>query len=124
MRASLRIPRNRKIPNRVVTGTLDFVLKWPGGDTGRPVADNFSNAIRHFRHLMHLVPIEERAALTAHISVAVRKARGGVKRITLASWKATESLPEFFRKARHVYDELPKEDDDQHKMIPREILDT
>lgn len=124
MHVSLKIPRNRKIPNRVVTGTLDFVLKWPGGDTARPVADNFSNAIRHFRQRMHLVPIEQHAALTAHISVAVRKARGGVKRVILARWSATKPLPEFFRKARLVYNQLPKEDDDQHEMIPHEIRDT
>jgi hypothetical protein len=123
MHVSLRIPRNRKIPNRVVVGTLDLVLKWPGGSTSYPIADNFSSAIRHFRQRLHLVPLEQRAASTADISCAVRKARGGVRRVILARWTAREQLPEFFRIARLAYARLPKEEDDEHKMISHEIRD-
>jgi hypothetical protein len=49
---------------------------------------------------------------TAHFEAQIRKAGGGCRRISLASWNAAQSLPEFFRAARTAWERLPKEHDD------------
>jgi len=122
MQVSRKIPRNRRIPNRA-TDDLNLVLKWPSGSVSWPLNTKFSDGIRHFRKRIHLVPIEEQSTVTAYVDVSVRKAGGGVRRVILARWTTTDPLPEFFRKARLAYNRLPKERDDEHRMVPHEIRD-
>jgi len=113
------IARNRRIPGRA-TGVLFVVLKWPsGGDSLR--AYSIQTAMRAFTERLRLVPPEERDSVGAHLDAEVRKARGGFGRRKLASWKGTDSLPEFLQAARSAWRSLPKEYDDQRKTSPVSI---
>lgn len=106
-------PRNRRIPGRA-TGHLSFVLKWSSGKLSQTCSHSTSlgSAIRLFTERLRQVPFMERESAIAHMDAEVRKARGGVRRVTLASWSATQPLPEFFRAARSQWKRLPKEYDD------------
>jgi len=58
---------------------------------------------------------------TAHVDAVIRKAGGGFKRVTIATWKGTQPLPEFFHAARLAWNRLPKEHDDERELVPDEI---
>ena len=120
MLAKRKIWRNRRIPNRA-TGHLAFVIKWPSGSASCSFVTSFHNAIRLFIDRLRLVPLLERDSVAAHFDAEVRKAGGGVRRITLARWTATKPMPDFFREARLAYRQLPKEHDDQDRIILYEI---
>jgi hypothetical protein len=78
-------------------------------------------AIRLLGERLRLVPIGERDSVVAHIDAEIRKQRGGVRRIPLATWTSGQPLPEFFRAARLAWRRLPKEQDDQPRSVRDEI---
>jgi hypothetical protein len=92
---------------------LAFVLKWPSGRVSCSFLTTFPSAIRLFKERLRLVPLIESDLATAHFDIEVRKASGGVRRITVARWAATEPLQSFFHEARLAWSRLPKEADDQ-----------
>jgi hypothetical protein len=122
MRANRIVSRNRRVAGRA-TGYTFFTLRWPGGEFSQrcAYATRLEATIRLFRERLRLVPPTEREFATAHLDAEVRKARGGVRRIALASWTGEQSLPEFFRAARLAWSRLPKEHDDQKRVVPDEI---
>ena len=71
--------------------------------------------IRRFVHELKHVPKGERELATATLSAGLRKARGGVTWVPLASWSGKESVEAFFQRAKAAWRRLPKEDDERHK---------
>ncbi len=122
MHAKRILARNRRIPGRA-TGYSFFVMSWPSGEFSQRSAHSKSidSTIRLFTKRLDLVPVEERELVVAHIDAAVRKQRGGVRHVWLASWTGTQPLAEFFRAARLAWKRLPKEYDDQPRRISDEI---
>ena len=122
MQVNRIISRNRRVQGRA-TGHVFFVLRWPSGEFSQRCSycTRLDNAIRLFTERLRLVPPAERESVTAHFYAEVRRARGGVRRAPLASWTASQSLPEFFRAARLAWRQIPKEHDDQKKRISDEI---
>lgn len=119
------VPRNRRIPGRAV-GFLFFVLRWESGVSRQDLYEGrrrLDVMIRLFRDRLHMVPPEELPHATAEFYAAVRKASGGMKRVTLASWVGSEPIEPFFTSARAAWIALPKERDDQKKEIPLEEPD-
>jgi hypothetical protein len=108
------------MPNRA-TGHLSFVIRWQSGSATCSFATSVNHLIRLFENRMRLVPMTERDSMTAHFDASVRKAGGGIRRVTLARWRAAEPLPEFYRLARLAFRKLPKEHDDQDSFVPYEI---
>jgi hypothetical protein len=121
MQARQIIPRNRSTPNRAA-GYIFFVLKWPSGTLTDGYVLSIEPAIRLFKKRLSVVPAVERESATAYFDVQTRKARGGFKRVRLATWKGTQPLPEFFRVARHAWKQIPKEFDDKGRLIEKESV--
>src|SRR5688572_26023845 len=110
MQVARIISRNRKISGRAA-GSIFFVLKWPGGTVTDGYTMNLETAIRMFTNRLSYVPATEREQATAYFEVEARKARGGFKRLKLATWKGLRPLAEFFQAARLAWKRLPKEHD-------------
>src|SRR5436190_21993265 len=116
------ISRNRRVPGRA-TGYSFFVIKWPSCMLSErcPHSTTLDYTIRKFSQSLRLVPPTERDSVTAHVDAGIRTERGGVRRVTLASWVGTQPLPEFFRLVRLAWRLLPKEHDDQVRTVSDEI---
>jgi hypothetical protein len=122
MQASRILSRNRRVEGRA-TGYSFFTLRWPSGEFSQrcSYSTRLDAAIRLFTERLRLVPPSERLFATAHLDAEVRRARGGVRRIPLASWTGKQPLPEFFRSARVAWSRLSKERDDQKRVISDKI---
>lgn len=112
------VPRDRRTPGRA-DGGLGFTLRWPSGEFRQPglSCSGLHVLARLFRDRLRMVPADELPEATARLYATVRKAAGGLNRIALASWVGTESVEAFFASARRAWRELPKEDDDQRRLI-------
>jgi hypothetical protein len=121
MQARKIIPRNRTTPNRVA-GYVFFVLIWPSGTLTDGYVLDIESAIRLFSKRLSVVPPVERESATAYFDVQTRKARGGLKRVRLATWKGTQPLPKFFQLARRAWKRIPKEFDDKGKLSEKESV--
>lgn len=116
------IARNRRMPGRA-DGSLFFTLRWESGYFRQGYYNNcrqLDPLIRLFRDRLRMVPPEEIPHSIAKFYATVRKAAGGMKRVTLASWVGSEPIEVFFTSARAAWLALPKEHDDQNKEIPLE----
>jgi hypothetical protein len=122
MQVNRIISRNRRVEGRA-TGHVFFLLRWPSGEFSQRCAysTRLDPAIRLFTDRLRLVPPPDRKFASGHFDAEVRKARGGRKRLSLATWTAAQPLPEFFRAARVAWQRLPKEHDDQKRRIADEI---
>ena len=118
MKVALRIPRDRRTPDRAC-GHVSFVLRWPSGTTSARhwYRKSLTSIIRMFSGELERVPLAERSAATATLNAAVRKAGGGEKWIRLASWSGTEPVNVFYQAARTAWRKLPKEGDDHRRVI-------
>lgn len=119
MQIAYSIPRNRKTPGRAA-GYIFFVLKWSGGMVTDGYTMNIETAIRMFTNRLSYIPAAEREQASAYFEVEVRKARGGFKRLILATWKGVRPLPEFFQATRLAWKRLPKEHDGKGYLLPKE----
>jgi len=122
MQVNRILSRNRRIEGRA-TGYVFFVLKWPSGEFSQrcSYSTRLDPAIRLFSERLRLIPATERELATGHLDAEIRRARGGVRRFSLAYWTAAQPLPEFFRAARLAWRRLPKEHDDQKTRLSDEI---
>jgi hypothetical protein len=77
-----------------------------------------------FRDRMKLIPPDELPLATAKIEVTVRNQHGLPRRVTLATWRGGDSLPQFFATAKVGWTQLPKEAHDQITSVPIESADT
>jgi hypothetical protein len=121
MQVTRIISRNHKIPDRAA-GYIFFVLKWPGGTLTDGYTMNIETAIRMFTSRLSHIAATGRAQATAYFDVEVRKARGGFKRLKLATWKGGRPLPEFFQAARQAWKRLPKEHDGKGFALPKKTV--
>jgi len=116
------IRRNRRIPGRA-TGYTFFVIRWPSGSVSDhcPYSTNLVASFRIFKQKLRMVPPEELERSIARVDAGIRKWGGGCKRVPIASWRGTQPLPEFYQAARLAWNRLPKEHDDDGKLVPDEI---
>jgi hypothetical protein len=121
MQVNRIIARNRRIPDKVA-GYVFFVLRWPSGKFSDGYCLSIEPAIRLFTKRLSFVPAAERELATAYFDVQARKARGGLKRVRLATWTRAQPLPEFFRAVRRAWKLMPKENDSQGRLIAKKRL--
>src|SRR5439155_20171829 len=98
MQVNRIISRNRRVPGRGTGRTL-FAFRWPSGELSEPCpySTTLNYTIRLFTRWLDLIPPAERESATAHLDAEVGKARGGLERVTLASWVGTQPLRAFLR---------------------------
>jgi hypothetical protein len=89
-----------------------------------PHSTTLDYTIRLFARRLRLVPPAERELASAHVDAEVRKAGGGVRRLTLASWTGAQPVPAFFKAVRQAWRSLPKEHDDDRRVVADEIDST
>jgi hypothetical protein len=126
MKVTRIVHRNRRIPNRA-DGYLFLTIEWPGGSIRERSlnvanANGFKAVRRLFRRRFQDIPFEQTEFARAKVYATIRSARGGVRRIVLASWKGEESINSFFNKVKDAWGQLAKEADDETQRIPDEIL--
>jgi hypothetical protein len=121
MQVTRIISRNCKIPDKAA-GYIFFVLKWPGGTLTGGQTMNIETAIRMFTNRLGHIAAAEREQATAYFEVQARKARGGFKRLRLATWEGVRPLPEFFQAARQAWKRMPKEYDRKGCRLPKKTV--
>ena len=126
MKVNRIVHRNRRIPNRA-DGYLFLYIEWPGGSISKrslhvATANGFKAMKRFFRRQFQDIPYEQTEFAKAKVFATIRMARGGVRRIVLASWKGEEAIDSFFNRVKDAWEQLPKETDDQTQHIPNEMV--
>ena len=125
MRVKRKIAPRRDVPGRA-DGYLFFSLKWPSGrEFHRSLCTRTVKHLMHvldlFRRRTQLIPPEELTLATGVFEATIRRANGKLRRVRLGIWKGADSMEDFIKTVRSSWEGLPKEADDEGRLVEEEI---